>query len=91
MKQAIHHIRAAHARGARQVRDQAGEWKALKAPTLVLWTDNDPTATVAGRPGARRCDPRLEVRGDEDCGHWPQFEDADTFNRIHIDFLRKQA
>ena len=22
-----------------------------------------------------------------DCGHWPQFEDADTFNRIHLEFL----
>jgi 2-hydroxy-6-oxonona-2,4-dienedioate hydrolase len=21
------------------------------------------------------------------CGHWPQFEDPQTFNRIHIDFL----
>ena len=23
----------------------------------------------------------------QDCGHWPQFEDADTFNPLHIDFL----
>jgi len=22
------------------------------------------------------------------CGHWPQFEDAEQFNRLHIDFLR---
>jgi 2-hydroxy-6-oxonona-2,4-dienedioate hydrolase len=22
------------------------------------------------------------------CGHWPQFEDADTFNRIHMAFLK---
>ena len=23
----------------------------------------------------------------DNCGHWPQFEDADTFNRIQMDFL----
>ena len=22
------------------------------------------------------------------CGHWPQFEDAEQFNRVHIEFLR---
>jgi 2-hydroxy-6-oxonona-2,4-dienedioate hydrolase len=21
------------------------------------------------------------------CGHWPQYEDAKTFNRLHLDFL----
>ena len=31
-------------------------------------------------PGAR-----FEVMTD--CGHWPQFEDADTFNKLHIEFL----
>ena len=23
----------------------------------------------------------------DNCGHWPQYEDADTFHRIHLDFL----
>ena len=23
----------------------------------------------------------------ENCGHWPQFEDAETFNRLQLDFL----
>ncbi len=59
----------------------------IKAPTLVLWTSHDPTATpeegrrIAGLiPGAR-----FEVMNG--CGHWPQFEDADRFNGIHLDFL----
>jgi 2-hydroxy-6-oxonona-2,4-dienedioate hydrolase len=21
------------------------------------------------------------------CGHWPQYEDADLFNKLHIEFL----
>jgi 2-hydroxy-6-oxonona-2,4-dienedioate hydrolase len=28
---------------------------------------------------------RFEVMAD--CGHWPQYEDAKTFNALHIDFL----
>ena len=63
------------------------EYGAITAPTLVLWTSDDPTADVAeGRriasmiPGAR-----FEVMAG--CGHWPQYEDAKTFNRLHIDFL----
>jgi 2-hydroxy-6-oxonona-2,4-dienedioate hydrolase len=25
----------------------------------------------------------------EDCGHWPQFEDSATFDRVHLDFLTR--
>ncbi|MGK2866934.1 MAG: alpha/beta fold hydrolase [Mycobacterium sp.] len=63
------------------------EYGAITAPTLVLWTSDDPTADVSeGRrisemiPGAR-----FEVM--QGCGHWPQYEDAKTFDRLHIDFL----
>jgi 2-hydroxy-6-oxonona-2,4-dienedioate hydrolase len=63
------------------------EYGAITAPTLVVWTSDDPTADVAeGRrissmiPGAR-----FEVMPG--CGHWPQYEDPKTFNRLHLDFL----
>jgi 2-hydroxy-6-oxonona-2,4-dienedioate hydrolase len=63
------------------------DWARIAAPTLVLWTEHDPTAPVSeGRrvsgyiPGAR-----FVVMPD--CGHWPQYEDPETFNRIHLDFL----
>ena len=63
------------------------EYGAITAPTLVVWTSDDPTADVAeGRriasmiPGAR-----FELMPG--CGHWPQYEDPDTFNRLHVDFL----
>ena len=64
--------------------DQTGR---IAAPTLVLWTSHDPTATPdEGKriadliPGAR-----FEVMNG--CGHWPQFEDAARFNDIHLNFL----
>ena len=63
------------------------EYGSITAPTLVVWTSDDPTADVAeGRriasmiPGAR-----FEVMPG--CGHWPQYEDPKTFNRLHLDFL----
>jgi 2-hydroxy-6-oxonona-2,4-dienedioate hydrolase len=63
------------------------EYRSITAPTLVLWTSDDPTADVTeGRriasmiPGAR-----FELMPG--CGHWPQYEDAKTFNRLHLDFL----
>ncbi|KZS59892.1 alpha/beta fold hydrolase [Mycobacterium ostraviense] len=63
------------------------DYGAITAPTLVLWTSHDPTADVSEGnriasmiPGAR-----FEVMSG--CGHWPQYEDAKTFNRLHLDFL----
>lgn len=63
------------------------EYGAITAPTLVVWTSDDPTADVAeGRriasmiPGAR-----FELMPG--CGHWPQYEDAKAFDTLHIDFL----
>lgn len=63
------------------------DYARIQAPTLVLWTSHDPTADVSeGRriaemiPGAR-----FEVM--QNCGHWPQWEDTATFDRLHIGFL----
>jgi 2-hydroxy-6-oxonona-2,4-dienedioate hydrolase len=66
------------------------QYNAIKTPTLVLWTSHDPTASVdEGRELAGM------IRGSrftvmQDCGHWPQFESADEFNQLHLDFLRAQ-
>ena len=59
----------------------------IESPTLVLWTSHDPTATVdQGREIANMI-PGSEFVVMDKCGHWPQFENAEEFNRIHIDFL----
>lgn len=59
----------------------------ISVPALVLWTTKDPSGPVdEGRriagliPGAR-----LAVM--ENCGHWPQYEDTATFDRILLDFM----
>ncbi|MAS03374.1 MAG: alpha/beta hydrolase [Ahrensia sp.] len=59
----------------------------INTPTLVLWTSHDPTA--APEEGRKIADaiPNARFEVMNECGHWPQFEDPETFNRIHIDFL----
>ena len=63
------------------------QYRAIKTPTLVVWTSHDPTATPA--EGAEIAD---MIEGSHfivmnQCGHWPQYEDAALFNRVHINFL----
>ncbi|MEX0731610.1 MAG: alpha/beta hydrolase [Aquisalimonadaceae bacterium] len=89
MTQAIHHVLAMHTPETRaHYAITAEQWRAIKAPTLVLWTDHDPTATVEVGQQLADAIPGSKFVVMEGCGHWPQFEDAATFNRIHIDFLR---
>lgn len=59
----------------------------IKAPTLVLWTSDDPSANVAEGRRISSMIPQSAFVVMEGCGHWPQFEDAETFNRIHVQFL----
>jgi 2-hydroxy-6-oxonona-2,4-dienedioate hydrolase len=64
----------------------------IGAPTLVIWTDHDPTAPVA--IGERFCAAipnaeRLVVM--QDCAHWPQWEKADEFNHLHLAFLARHS
>jgi len=68
-----------------------GEWAAIRAPTQVVWTSHDPTApeSLGRRLAALIPDARFALM--QDCGHWPQFEDPLTFNRLHIDFLLGKA
>ena len=63
------------------------EWAAITAPTLVLWTDGDPTASVEVGQHIAALIPDSTFVCMANCGHWPQFEDAATFNRIHLEFL----
>lgn len=61
--------------------------RAIAAPTLVVWTSHDPTGAV--EVGQKFADliPEAELVVMQDCGHWPQFEDAPRFNRLMLDFL----
>jgi len=64
------------------------EWVArITAPTLLLWTDHDPTGGLDEAEMLLRwlSDGRLHVIAD--AGHWPQWEKVDEYLRAHRDFL----
>jgi len=63
------------------------QYRSIKAPTLVLWTSHDPTATPEEGKQIADMIPGSRYVVMNECGHWPQFEDVETFNRIHLDFL----
>lgn len=67
------------------------QWASIQAPTLVLWTTHDPTAPAAEGKKIADMIPNSRFVVMDGCGHWPQFEDAETFNRIHIEFLLGRA
>ena len=60
----------------------------IRAQTLVLWTSDDPTADVTEGHRIAEMIPGSTFVVMEGCGHWPQWEDTPTFDRLHLNFLR---
>ena len=63
------------------------EYGRIAAPTLVLWTSDDPTADVSEGRRIASMIPGAQFVVLDGCGHWPQYEDPGAFNRVHLDFL----
>jgi 4,5:9,10-diseco-3-hydroxy-5,9,17-trioxoandrosta-1(10),2-diene-4-oate hydrolase len=61
--------------------------KALGTPTLVLWGREDRVNRPAGGPMLFNLMPNAELVMTSHTGHWMQWERADLFNRLVIDFL----
>jgi 2-hydroxy-6-oxonona-2,4-dienedioate hydrolase len=67
------------------------ELAAVTAPTLVIWTSDDPSGPAkAGLAMAERI-PGAEFRLIEGAGHWPQWERSETFDSIVRDFLDRPS
>jgi 2-hydroxy-6-oxonona-2,4-dienedioate hydrolase len=65
----------------------ASDYGAIAALTLVVWTSDDPTADVTEGQRIASMIPGARFEVMPGCGHWPQYEDPKTFNRLHVDFL----
>jgi 2-hydroxy-6-oxonona-2,4-dienedioate hydrolase len=63
------------------------QYRSIKTPTLVIWTSHDPTATPEEGKQISEMIPGARYVVMNKCGHWPQYEDADLYNRIELDFL----
>jgi 2-hydroxy-6-oxonona-2,4-dienedioate hydrolase len=64
------------------------QYRSITVPTMVVWTSHDPTATPEEGRQIAEMIPGAKYVVMNKCGHWPQFEDANEFNRLHIEFLR---
>lgn len=64
------------------------QYRSIKAPAMVVWTSHDPTATPEEGWQISEMIPGAQYVVMNECGHWPQFEDAAEFNRLHIAFLK---
>jgi 2-hydroxy-6-oxonona-2,4-dienedioate hydrolase len=61
----------------------------INVPTLLAWTDHDPTSTVEEAQPIQDMIPNSELVVIKDAGHWPQWEKPEEFNSIVTNFLLK--
>ncbi|PWB97634.1 alpha/beta fold hydrolase [Salinibacterium hongtaonis] len=64
--------------------------RAITVPAMVLWTTKDPSGPVDEGRRIASLIPGGKLAVMEECGHWPQYEDTETFNRLHLNFLLGQ-
>lgn len=59
----------------------------IKAETFVIWTSDNPNGDVAEGEfwHTSIAGSRFEVL--QDAGHWPNYEQPEQFNRMHLEFL----
>jgi 2-hydroxy-6-oxonona-2,4-dienedioate hydrolase len=65
--------------------------RGVTAPTLVVWGKYDELANPAGADRLAATIPGARKIIIDNCGHMPQLEKADEFNRIVRDFLRPSS
>ena len=61
--------------------------KRLQTPTLVLWGRDDKVNRPSGGPILANLMPNAELVMTSRTGHWMQWERAELFNRMAVDFL----
>ena len=59
----------------------------ITAPTLLLWTDHDPTGGLDEATMLQGWIPGSRLHVIEDAGHWPQWEKPEEFLDAHLEFL----
>lgn len=62
----------------------------LQIPTLIIWGRGDPSVPVSSGETIQRLMPGSWLEILEDAGHLANFDQAESFNRLVIDFLTKR-
>jgi 2-hydroxy-6-oxonona-2,4-dienedioate hydrolase len=63
----------------------------ITVPTLIVWGRNNPFGEVPEANAMHDHIPGSELVLLEACGHWPQHEQPEQYNRISLDFLAKHS
>jgi 4,5:9,10-diseco-3-hydroxy-5,9,17-trioxoandrosta-1(10),2-diene-4-oate hydrolase len=63
----------------------------LQTPTLVLWGRDDKVNRPAGGPMLANLMPNADLVMTSRTGHWMQWERADLFNQVAVDFLGRPS
>ena len=61
--------------------------KELSMPTMLFWGADDEIIPVAHARRAAEMIPGAELHVFDRCGHWPQMERSEEFNRLMLEFL----
>ncbi|WP_026582867.1 alpha/beta fold hydrolase [Bacillus sp. J33] len=89
-QEAVHYIVALQDLEFRQNYSWDPSWCGkIDVPTLLAWTDHDPTSTVEEAKPIQDMIPGSELTVINDAGHWPQWEKVEDFNKVIIDFFSK--
>ncbi|MCW2986972.1 MAG: 2-hydroxy-6-oxo-6-phenylhexa-2,4-dienoate hydrolase [Conexibacter sp.] len=91
-ERAMEHIVAVQDWEVRERYAWSPEWCGeITAPTLLLWTDHDPTGGLDEADLLKGWIPGSRLHVISDAGHWPQWEQPDDFHAVHLDFLLEGA
>lgn len=66
--------------------------KKIKVPTLILWTRQNPGTTwQMAEEKLHKQLPESQFVVMDNCGHWPQWEQPEEFNKILIEFFKSKS
>ncbi|QWF22766.1 alpha/beta hydrolase [Nocardioides sp. LMS-CY] len=68
---------------------EPGDLAQITVPTLIVWGRDNPFGDVPEATAMHDAIPGSELVLLDDCGHWPQHEQADRYNELSLDFLGK--
>ncbi|QUH02036.1 alpha/beta fold hydrolase [Saccharopolyspora erythraea] len=63
----------------------------ITQPTLIVWGRQNPFGEVPEASAMHEAIPGSQLELFDECGHWPQHEQAGQYNPISLAFLRKAA
>lgn len=61
----------------------------ITVPTLIVWGRNNPFGEVPEASAMHDAIAGSELVLFDDCGHWPQHEQAEAYNALSLEFLAK--